>query len=59
MNFSQNSFAIFKSSQIEEKRHILNIVFANFFMDGKKSFNFNEKKLQPPIKFRRLWNGAG
>ena len=35
LNFSQNSFAIFKSSQIEEKRHILNIVFANFFMDGK------------------------
>lgn len=35
LNFSQNSFAIFKSSQIEEKRRILNIVFANFFMDGK------------------------
>ena len=35
LNFSQNSFAIFKSSQIEEKRCILNIVFANFFMDGK------------------------
>ena len=31
----KNSFAIFKSSQIEEKRRILNIVFANFFMDGK------------------------
>ena len=37
LNFSQNSFAIFKSSQIEEKRRILNIVFANFFMDGKNS----------------------
>ena len=35
LNFSKNSFAIFKSSQIEEKRRILNIVFANFFMDGK------------------------
>ena len=35
LNFSQNSFAIFKSSQIEEKRRILNIVFANFLMDGK------------------------
>lgn len=35
LNFSQNSFAIFKSSQIEEKRRILNIVFANFFMDEK------------------------
>ena len=35
LNFSQNSFVIFKSSQIEEKRRILNIVFANFFMDGK------------------------
>ena len=35
LNYSQNSFAIFKSSQIEEKRRILNIVFANFFMDGK------------------------
>ena len=35
LNFSQNSFAIFKSSQIEEKRCILNIVFANFFMEGK------------------------
>ena len=30
LNFSQNSFAIFKSSQIEAKRRILNIVFANF-----------------------------
>ena len=35
LNFSKNSFSIFKSSQIEEKRRILNIVFANFFMDGK------------------------
>jgi len=35
LNFSQNSFEIFKSSQIEEKRRILNIVFANFLMDGK------------------------
>lgn len=35
LNFIKNSFAIFKSSQIEEKRRILNIVFANFFMDGK------------------------
>ena len=35
LNFSKNSFAIFKSSQIEEKRRILNIVFANFLMDGK------------------------
>ena len=35
LNFSQNSFAIFKSSQIEEKRRILNIVFSNFLMDGK------------------------
>ena len=35
LNFSQNSFEIFKSSQIEEKRRILNFVFENFFMDGK------------------------
>ena len=35
LNFSQNSYEIFKSSQIEEKRRILNIVFANFFMEGK------------------------
>ena len=35
LNFIKNSFAIFKSSQIEEKRRILNIVFANFLMDGK------------------------
>ena len=35
LNFIKNSFAIFKSSQIAEKRRILNIVFANFFMDGK------------------------
>ena len=35
LNFSKNSFAIFKSSQIAEKRRILNIVFANFLMDGK------------------------
>ena len=35
LNFSQNSFAIFKSSQIEEKRRILNIVFANFLLDEK------------------------
>ena len=35
LNFSQNSFAIFKSSQIEEKRRILNIVFSNFLLDGK------------------------
>lgn len=30
LNFSQNSFAIFKSSQIEEKRRILNIVLRTF-----------------------------
>ena len=35
LNFSKNSYEIFKSSQIEEKRRILNIVFANFFMEGK------------------------
>lgn len=35
LNFSQNSFAIFKSSKIEEKRRILNIVFSNFLLDGK------------------------
>ena len=35
LNFSKNSFDIFESSQIEEKRRILNFVFENFFMDGK------------------------
>ena len=35
LNFSQNSFELFKSSKIEEKRRILNIVFSNFLLDGK------------------------
>ena len=46
LNFSQNSYEIFKSSQIEEKRRILNIVFANFFMEGKN----------PVISMRKNFN---
>ena len=35
LNISNNSYRIFKSSRIEEKRRILKNVFLNFFMEGK------------------------
>ena len=46
LNISNNSYRIFKSSRIEEKRRILNIVFANFFMEGKN----------PVISMRKNFN---
>ena len=35
LNYGKNSYELFKSSRIEEKRRILKNVFLNFFMDGK------------------------
>lgn len=35
LNYGENSFKLFKSSRIEEKRRILKNVFSNFFMEGK------------------------
>ena len=35
LNLCDNSYRIFKSSRIEEKRRILKNVFLNFFMEGK------------------------
>ena len=35
LNLCDNSYSLFKSSRIEEKRRILKNVFLNFFMEGK------------------------
>ena len=35
LNFSENSYNIFKSVKTDEKRKILNLIFSNFILDGK------------------------
>ena len=35
LNFSENSYNIFKSVKTDEKRKILNLIFSNFLLDGK------------------------